>query len=152
MVPQVSEALHPDSLPTTSDLQLKCPLRHRPLTDSAPPLSSSVSLCSGCSICHHCNLLGMSQTWCFLPLKGSGQMFTSLESACRPESTGLGWVCLNARLKEEPKCAPSEWVTSHFTGTSRLGEIIFVELLLSQRSPSNPSLCKFRPLDMWLTT
>ena len=90
VVPQVGEALRPDSLPTASDSQLKCPLRHRPLTDGAPPSSSSVSSSSGCSIHRHCNSPGASQTRCFLPPKGSGQMFTTLESACRPENTGSG--------------------------------------------------------------
>src|SRR6266851_2766692 len=76
---QVGEALRPDFLHAASDSRLKCPPKRRPLTDGAPPSSSSVSSCSGCSIRRHCNSPGAFQSRCFRPPKGLGQMFASLE-------------------------------------------------------------------------
>jgi hypothetical protein len=61
--------------------------------------------------------------------------------SCRPASSGLGRARFNhAGLKEEPRYAPSEWVTqaNHDRG------IIFVEVLLPRRTPlpesSDPSV------------
>jgi hypothetical protein len=70
----------------------------------------------------------------------------------RPANMGSGRVRFDDGLKEEPKCAPSEWVTSHFRGLSRPRDIIFVELLLPRRSPSNSSSREFRPLGTCPTT
>jgi hypothetical protein len=149
------------------DSRLKCPPKHRHLTVGAPPWSSSMSSCSGYSICRHCNSRGGSQKSMLstsemvrpdvrefgvsgrpvgrrncrlgVPAWTSGVDGHTVLS-CRPASSGLGRVCFNAGLKEEPKYAPSEWVTQadHNRG------IIFVEVLLPRRTPlpksSDPSV------------
>src|SRR5260370_5686996 len=60
---------------------------------------------------------------------------SSREPTKRGEEMPSARVRLDPGLSEEPN--PSEWLTSRFTGPSRLSEMTFVELLLPRMRPSN---------------
>ncbi|SRR6266851_9296136 len=83
-----------------------------------------------------------------VPAWRSGVDGRKVLSSRGPANAGSGRLRFDAGVKEDPKCAPSEWVTQ----ADHDREIIFVELPLPQRSSSNSSSREFRPLGTSPTT